>query len=63
MKKQKHVEFLWNNAYAIACILLCFGPSKENLGRVPTVKLNNSNPWIKPINLETEHMFVYSPKK
>ena len=63
MNKKEHVEFLWNNADAIACVLLCFGPSKENVGRVPPVKLNNSNSWTKLINLETEHMFVYSPKK
>lgn len=42
MNMKDRVEFIRSNAATLACILLCFGPSKNELEKVPTVKLNTT---------------------
>ena len=45
---------------ALFCVLVL---QKIVFLKLPTFKINNKNSWTKPVKLETENIFVISPKK
>ena len=62
MDVTQNVDIIRINEDALACVLLCFGPSTNKSEAMPTLKLSTGRDWSSPVKLGSEQLFAFSPK-